>query len=166
MVVSPAVKSPTSLPTTPQMEFLHASLALLASMVLVLAGMVGWLYWQQTRLFQNMNSIIMVIGELTRPPPPMEEELVDLVGLSEKVGETITELKEATAAPAEEDDRASVEPEAPKTEVVEGPPAPLDTDGLESKSKKELQDLLMKRGIPFGKQDTKSGLISLLKATA
>ena len=42
-------------------------------MVLVLAGMVGWLYWQQTRLFQNMNSIIMVIGELARPPPPVEE---------------------------------------------------------------------------------------------
>ena len=130
-------------------------------MVLVLAGMVGWLYWQQTRLFQNMNSIIMVIGELTRPPPPMEEELVDLVGLSEKVSEQIAELKES-----EEDDRASVEPEAPKTEVVEGPPGPLDTDGLESKSKKELQEILTKRGIPFGKADTKSGLISLLKATA
>jgi hypothetical protein len=147
------------------MEFLHASLALLASMVLVLAGMVGWLYWQQTRLFQTMNSIIMVIGELARPPPqPEVADLNELVGLSEKVSETIAEVKEA--ATGEEDDRASVEPEAPKTEVVEGPPAPLDTDGLESKSKKELQDLLTKRGIPFGKQDTKSGLISLLKATA
>jgi hypothetical protein len=147
------------------MEFLHASLALLASMVLVLAGMVGWLYWQQTRLFQNMNSIIMVIGELARPPPPpVEEDLNELVGLSEKVGETISELKEAAAAPEEDDDRVSVEAEPVK--VVEGPPAPLDTDGLESKSKKELQELLTKRGIPFGKQDTKSGLISLLKATA
>ena len=137
-------------------------------MVLVPAGMVGWLYWQQTRLFQNMNSIIMVIGELTRPPPPPMEEPVDLaelVGLSEKVGEQIAELKEETPAP-EEDDRASVEPEASKTDVVEGPPPPLDTDGLESKSKKELQELLTKRGIPFGKQDTKPGLISLLKATA
>lgn len=152
------------------MEFLHASLALLASMVLVLAGMVGWLYWQQTRLFQNMNSIIMVIGELARPPPEPVEEQVDLnelVGLSEKVSDQIAGLKtEETPATPEEDDRASVEPEAPKTEVVEGPPPPLDTDGLESKSKKELQELLTKRGIPFGKQDTKSGLISLLKATA
>jgi hypothetical protein len=59
-----------------------------------------------------------------------------------------------------------VEPEAPATEIVEGPPAPLDTDGLESKSKKELQDILTKRGIPFGKTDTKSALLSLLKATA
>jgi hypothetical protein len=146
------------------MEFLHASLALLASMVLVLAGMVGWLYWQQTRLFQNMNSVIMVIGELTRPPAP-EEEMAELVTLSEKVGESIAEVKEA-AAPAEEDDRASVEAETSGVDVVDGPPAPLDTDGLESKSKKELQDILTKRGIPFGKQDTKSGLLSLLKATA
>jgi hypothetical protein len=136
------------------MEFLHASIALLASMVLVLAGMVGWLYWQQTRLFQNMNSIIMVIGELTRPPlmeePPLMPE------------------PEAAPEPATtpEDDRASVEAEAPATEIVEGPPAPLDTDGLESKSKKEIQDILTKRGIPFGKTDTKSALLSLLKATA
>ena len=135
-------------------------------MVLVLAGMVGWLYWQQTRLFQTMNSIIMVIGELARPPPQPMDDLSELVGLSEKVGETIAEVKEAASSTSEEDDRASVEPEAPKTEVVEGPPAPLDTDGLESKSKKELQDILTKRGIPFGKADTKSGLISLLKATA
>ena len=133
-------------------------------MVLVLAGMVGWLYWQQTRLFQNLNSVIMVIGELTRPPPP-EEDLTELVTLSEKVGETIAEVKEA-AAPTEEDDRASVEAETSGVDVVDGPPAPLDTDGLESKSKKELQDILTKRGIPFGKQDTKSGLLSLLKATA
>jgi hypothetical protein len=136
------------------MEFLHASIALLASMVLVLAGMVGWLYWQQTRLFQNMNSIIMVIGELTRPPP-MEE--LSIMPEPEAV-------PEPAATP--EDDRASVEAEAPATEIVEGPPAPLDTDGLESKSKKEIQDILTKRGIPFGKTDTKSALLSLLKATA
>ena len=129
-------------------------------MVLVLAGMVGWLYWQQTRLFQNMNSIIMVIGELTRPQP-MEEP----VALPEMV---VPEVPEAApeAVPESDDDRASVEQEAPTTDLVEGPPAPLDTDGLESKSKKELQDILAKRGIPFGKTDTKSALLSLLKATA
>ena len=161
MDVRPALNGRTSLRVSPQMEFLHASLALLASMVLVLAGMVGWLYWQQTRLFQNMNSIIMVIGELARPPPQPVEEAVDLNELEAKA----EEAPAPTPAP-EEDDRASVEPEAPKTDVVEGPPAPLDTDGLESKTKKELQDILTKRGIPFGKQDAKGVLISLLKATA
>jgi hypothetical protein len=140
------------------MEFLHASIALLASMVLVLAGMVGWLYWQQTRLFQNMNSIVMVIGELARPPSfaPVEETDVK-----------VTSEEPAPAPVAEEDDRVSVEQEeVPKAEVVDGPPAPLDTDGLEAKTKKELTELLSKRGIPYGKNDSKSVLISLLKATA
>lgn len=139
------------------MEFLHASIALLASMVLVLAGMVGWLYWQQTRLFQNMNSIVMVIGEMTRP----------------QYSEESTPLEESPSAPPptpapEEDDRVSVEEEAtPATfEHVEGPPAPIDIDSLSSKTTKELREMLTKRGIPFGPRDTKNALITLLKATA
>ena len=43
---------------------------------------------------------------------------------------------------------------------------PLEIDGLEQKSLKELRDMLTKKGIPFGKRDTKGVLISLLKATA
>jgi hypothetical protein len=128
-------------------------------MVLILAGMVAWLYWQQTRLFQNMNSIVMVIGELTRPAP---------VSLSEYVPEPEPEEQQraptptATEAVEEDDDRVSVEEEP---EVVSGPPA-VDTDGLEGKSTKELKDLLTKRGIPYGKRDNKNTLITLLKATA
>jgi hypothetical protein len=133
------------------MEFLHASIALLASIVLVLAGMVAWLYWQQTRLFQNMNSIVMVVGELVRPAPEPER-------LPEPEPEPEPEPKAE-----EEDDRVSTE-EMP--EVVDGSPAPLDTDSLEAKTKKELQELLAKRGIPYGKNDNKTSLISLLKATA
>jgi hypothetical protein len=143
------------------MEFLHASIALLASMVLVLAGMVGWLYWQQTRLFQNMNSIVMVIGELARPHPP---------SLSLAVPEEEEVVPKKEEEPLVEDDRASVEEEETeepkKSEIIEGPPGPIDTDGLEDKTTKELKDMLTKRGIPFGKRDSKSVLISLLKATA
>lgn len=140
------------------MEFLHASIALLASMVLVLAGMVGWLYWQQTRLFQNMNSIVMVIGEMTRPS--YVEEI------------PAAPVEESPSAPPttpipEEDDRVSVEEEAtPAVDHVDGPPAPVDIDSLASKSAKELKDMLTKRGIPFGPRDNKNALISLLKATA
>ena len=123
-------------------------------MVFVLAGMVGWLYWQQTRLFQNMNSVLMAIGDITRmiekPEPEADPE---------------PEPPVAVAPPAEEeDDRASVEESA--TEVVDGPPAPLDVDSLQSKSKKELQEMLTKRGLPFSKTDSKPTLTSLLKATA
>ena len=137
------------------MDFLHASVALLASMVLVLAGMIGWLYWQQQRLFQNMNNIVTVIGELaSRPattitfPPPQPEPEPEHEKEEEK-----------------EDDRVSVDETSPDVPIVDGPPA-LDTDDLESKTKKELQDILTKRGLPFNRSDNKTALISLLKATA
>jgi len=132
------------------MEFEHAAIALLASMVLVLAGMVGWLYWQQTRIFQNMNNIVMVVGELA----------------STRVSETVQPTTEEVVPSV--DDRVSVDgDEVVPTEpvVVSGPPAD-DTDGLEDKPKKELQEILTKRGIPFGKADNKNALISLLKATS
>ena len=109
------------------MEFLHASIALLASMVLVLAGMVGWLYWQQTRLFQNMNSIVMVIGELARPPP------MPAMVSEETHAETVPDAPPTTPAPEaeEEDDRVSVE-ESQAPQVVSGPPEPVDLDSLAS----------------------------------
>ena len=136
------------------MEFEHAAIALLASMVLVLAGMVGWLYWQQTRMFQNMNNIVMVVGELAASREP---------AVPEPEAEPEQEKQEEN-----DDDRVSVDGEetaVPKEPVIiDGPPT--DTDGLESKSKKELQDILTKKGIPFGKGDNKNALISLLKATA
>lgn len=142
------------------MEFLHASVALLASMVLILAGMVGWLYYQQTRLFQNMNSIVMVIGELAQPRVALAEYAP---AEAEKATETVPEVE---SAPVEEatkaDDRVSVTEEA---EVVEGP-VEVDFDSLEGRSKKELQDLLTKKGIPFSRSDNKTALVNLLKATA
>jgi len=148
------------------MEFLHASIALLASMVLVLAGMVGWIYWQQTRMFQNMNSIALVIGDLNQTlmatiPQPARPELVTL----DEPTETVQKADVPTSdEEEEEDDRLSVIQEP--ADVIAGPPEPLDTDGLESKTKKELQEILTKRGIPYGKGDAKPALISLLKATA
>lgn len=143
------------------MEIQQAAVALLAALVLVLGGIVGWLYWQQQRLFQNMNAIIAAIGELaTRPAVP--------ITFPEPVPEEEPKKEEAPAAESEdEDDRVSVEEEdLPDVQVVTGAPPALDTDGLESKSKKELQEILTKRGIPFGKGDNKNALVSLLKATA
>jgi hypothetical protein len=118
--------------------------------------MVGWLYWQQTRLFQNMNSIVMVIGELARPIVPIAQPEPE-----------VTKQEEVEVEPdVEIDDRVSVEAEdSPKVEIVSGP-EPIDTDGLESKTKKELTDMLTKRGIPYSKNDNKTTLVSLLKATA
>jgi len=141
------------------MEIQQAAVALLAAVVLVLGGIVGWLYWQQQRLFQNMNAIVAALGELaTRPAIP--------ITFPEPVSEPEVAAPQESPAPEEdEDDRVSVE-ELPEVQIVSGAPEALDTDGLESKSKKELQDILTKRGIPFGKADTKTALVSLLKATA
>lgn len=139
-------------------------------MVLVLAGMVGWLYWQQTRLFQNMNSMVMVIGELARPEhhPVTHEvhETPEEADIKPTSDETVPEpVKEEDEG---EDDRATVEPEGAtkKVDTVDGPPEPIDLDALGSKSTKEIRELLSKRGIPFGPRDSKSALISLLKAVA
>lgn len=146
------------------MEFLHAALALLASMVLVLAGMVGWLYWQQQRIFQNQSNITLVIGELARSLTApkhveIEEEQEEAPAVEPEV-EAEPEAEATVPEVAPEDDRVSVE-EGP--EVVD---TVLDTDGLEGKTKKELQEILTKRGIPFGKNDNKGVLVSLLKATS
>jgi len=139
------------------MEIQQAAVALLAALVLVLGGIVGWLYWQQQRLFQNMNAIVSAIGELaSRPAVPIT------------FPEPIPEEAKVPEVEEEDDDRVSVDEEAdlPEVQIVSGPPGALDTDGLESKPKKELQDILTKRGIPFGKADNKTALVTLLKATA
>ena len=135
------------------MELLQAAIALLASMVFVLAGMIGWVYWQQARLRSSLNTLEMHFVALTQQlvaeeePPPLEPVPVP------------------EPEPEVEDDRASVEEEQ-AVETVEGPPPALDLDTLEGRTKKELQELLTKRGLPFGKNDAKGVLISLLKASS
>ena len=144
------------------MEFLHASIALLASMVLVLAAMVGWIYWQQTRLFQNMNAIALVIGDLNQTlMANIVQPKIELATIPEPT-ETL-QRADIPISDDEDDDRLSIEKEA---EVISGPPEALDTDSLQDKSKKELQEILTTRGIPYSKSDAKGVLISLLKATA
>ena len=158
-------RSPSSNPVVRQQQMdasitfdpMIGAVSLLGTLVFALVGAVAWLYWQQTKLFSNMNSLVSAFSELVQqtqlqpvelesPPPP---------------------------PPSRDDDRVSVDEEeevqeekTPAPDIVDGPPPPLDTDSLDSKTKKELQDILTKRGIPFGKGDSKTVLVSLLKATA
>jgi hypothetical protein len=140
----------------PSFDPMVGAVALIGTVVFALVGVVAWLYWQQTKLFTNMNSLVTAFSDVMQqlqPPRPAEAPA-------------------APAPPEAEDDRASVEEDdgqsekVPAPEVVDGPPGPLDTDTLEAKTKKELQEILTKRGIPFGKADSKTVLLSLLKATA
>lgn len=138
------------------MELTYATIVVLASMVFVLSGMVGYLYWQQTRMLQHIQSLAIVISTQlvprSQPEPEPEEEV-----------EVTEEAKpEAEKEEEEDDDRVSVKEEV---EHVSGAPQD-DIDDLESKTASQLRELLSKKGIPFGKRDAKTVLIQLLKATA
>jgi hypothetical protein len=136
------------------MELTYVIIVVLASMIFILAGMVGYLYWQQTRMLQHIQSLAMAVGavaEQIRQPEMIEEEPVHVTKEDDEV-----------------DDRVSVKE---TVEIVEGPPTATsadqdDVDDLQDKTSAELKDLLTKKGIPFGKRDSKAVLIQLLKATA
>ena len=134
------------------MDLTYVTIVVLASMIFVLSGMIGYVYWQQTRLHQNIQSLGIVVSTLVnQPPPPPEEEPVAL-----------PEPEQEVVAKIEEDDRLSVE-------HVTETPAPakeIDVDELESKTKPELHAILQEKGIPYNKSDKKSQLIEILKATS
>ena len=143
------------------MELTYVTIVVLASMIFVLAGMVGYLYWQQTHTLQHLQSLALAvagIAEHLREPEP-EPVVVTQIGHDES---------------EEEDDRVSVKEQV---EVVEGPPKAVgtptatsasedDVDDLQDKTATELKELLTKKGIPYGKRDPKSVLLQLLKATS
>lgn len=139
------------------MELTYATIVILASMIFVLSGMVGYLYWQQTRMLQHIQSLAIVISTQLVPQHQVEE-----------VAEAEAEVE---VEEEEEDDRVSVKQEE-EVEKVEGPPAEekkedkVDIDELQDKTAAELREMLTKKGIPFGKRDSKPVLIQLLKATA
>jgi hypothetical protein len=143
------------------MELTYVTIMVLASMVFVLSAMVGYLYWQQTRMLQHVQSLALALAahvEYTRQQEVVQQEPVQ-------------ESEED-----DEDDRVSVKEQV---EVVEGPPvtpppAPVtatepstdDVDDLQDKTSVELRELLTKKGIPYGKRDSKTVLLQLLKATS
>jgi hypothetical protein len=151
------------------MQLTYVAVVVLASMIFVLSGMVGYVYWQQTRMIQNLQSLAVVVStHFIRPPQPQPQpqpesetvpdqevfaDMPSLVPVDEKL------------ASVKEDDRVSVN----EVEVVEGPPVETTADApvdFEKKTAVELKELLTQKGIPFGKRDAKTVLVQLLKATA
>ena len=138
------------------MELTYVAVVVLASMMFVLSGMVGYLYWQQTRMMQHLQSLAVVISTqfVQHAPEPLPEPEAE----PEEVKEEETKEEEV-----EEDDRLPVVEE--KADIVEGPPE-VDVDSLEGKTAAQLKEILTQKGIPFGKRDSKPVLIQLIKATA
>ena len=152
------------------MQLTYVAVVILASMVFVLSGMVGYLYWQQTRMLQHLQSLAAVLSTqlVRRAEPPSEPETEPETETETETEESDDTVPEATlptvaeAAPEVEDDRLSVD-------KVDGPPAAAvvaSTDDLEKKTAAELRELLTQKSIPFGKRDSKAVLLQLLKATA
>lgn len=138
------------------MELTYATIVVLASMVFVLSAMVGYLYWQQTRMLQHIQSLAIVISTQMAPQHPEIED--------EPEPEPEKEEEKPEEEDDEEDDRVSVKEEV---EHVSAPPDDkVDVDDLQDKTAAQLREMLTKKGIPFGKRDAKPVLIQLLKATA
>lgn len=146
------------------MDLTYVAITVLASMIFVLAGMVGYLYWQQTHMLQHLQSLALALA--AHVEQMRQTEIQDLV----------EEPEQQEEAPSADDDRLSVEkvegpPEGgdvkePSGEGSGTPTATTDVDDLQSKTAAELRDLLTQKGIPFGKRDSKSTLLELLKAVA
>ncbi len=133
------------------MELTLVAVALLAGVIFVLSGFVGYIYLGQTRNAQRIQSMAAIIAKYYTPHN--EPEAVVAV--------------EVVPEPEKEDDRVSVS--EPETEVITGVVEPsavtaaVDIDDLESKKTPELREMLSKKGIPFSKRDAKPILIQLLK---
>ena len=141
------------------MQLTYVAVVVLASMVFVLSGMVGYLYWQQTKIMQQIQSLAVVISaqfvpKMSEPEPHIETQPDPQLDV---------EAPPEVEAKVDVDDRVSVD-DSP-IEVVSGPPAvTTDIDDIDSKTASQLRDILTQRGIPFGKRDAKTVLVQLLKA--
>ena len=155
-----------------KMQLTYVAVVVLASMIFVLSGMVGYVYWQQTRLIQNLQSLAVVVStHFIRPPQPQSQPQPEPETVPEQ--DVFADMPallpvDAKLETVKEDDRVSVN----EVEVVEGPPVTTTTAAVvvavdyEKKTAAELKDLLTQKGIPFGKRDAKPVLVKLLQATA
>lgn len=136
------------------MEFFHGAIALLAAVVLILAGLVAWLYVQQSRTVQAMNTLALAI---TAPPPEIHQVHVEPAVQTEQ---PIAEADDRVSVYEEDDGETTVEEE----QAVEA--SAEHDDDLSSKTVSQLRDILTSKGIPYNKKDSKPVLLALIKATS
>ena len=151
------------------MEFFHGVVALVAGIVLILTGLVAWMYVQQSRMAQAINALAFAI---TAPPPSFAQHIPEPESESEPEVSHEDELSAPAPAPAEasappQDDRVSVHEDAEHEH--EGDDVELmgeDMATLGGKTAVQLREMLTAKGIPYSKSDKKSTLISLLQAAS
>lgn len=144
------------------MEFFHGVVALVAGIVLILTGLVAWMYIQQSRMAQAINALAVAV---TTPPPSF---------LSHP---PVHEPEEHQQEPPPTDDRVSVhdvdaehehehEHEHDEEQEQEQGVVGEDISDFSGKTVAQLRDLLTAKGIPYSKSDKKPVLLSLVQAAA
>ncbi len=147
------------------MEFFHGIVALVAGIVLILTGLVAWMYIQQSRMAQAINALAVAV---TTPPPsflshpPVEEPVEHEQSPQPQQQEQEQEQEQVV------DDRVSVhdvdadaDHEEEQTGVIGE-----DISDFTGKTVAQLRDLLTAKGIPYSKSDKKPVLLSLVQAAA
>lgn len=149
------------------MEFFHGVVALVAGIVLILTGLVAWMYIQQSRMAQAINALAVAV---TTPPPsflshPPVQEPVE--------HEHEHEHQQEQGEPPITDDRVSVhdvdaehEHEHEEEQEQEQGVIGEDISDFSGKTVAQLRDLLTAKGIPYSKSDKKPVLLSLVQAAA
>jgi flagellar basal body-associated protein FliL len=129
---------------------LNLSVLVLATMVAVLAGMVGYMYWQQNKVIQAVTQLSGFVASQFIKQPDLEVEEEESEDDDRESVEETTTAKEEETSPKEDK----------PTEIV------TDIDDLQGKTATQLKELLTKKGLPYGKRDSKSVLLQLLKASS
>jgi hypothetical protein len=145
------------------MEFFHGVVALVAGIVLILTGLVAWMYVQQSRMAQAINALAIAV---TAPPPSFIHPEPEVSHENEMHPEEVQavpevpETPEVQGVPESSDDRVSVHDEEDVELMGE------DMATLGGKTAAQLRDMLTAKGIPYSKSDKKSTLISLLQVAS
>uniref|UniRef100_A0A6C0CHH6 HeH/LEM domain-containing protein n=1 Tax=viral metagenome TaxID=1070528 RepID=A0A6C0CHH6_9ZZZZ len=142
------------------MEFFHGIVALVAGIVLILTGLVAWMYIQQSRMAQAINALAVAV---TTPPPsflshPPVEEPVEQDHEQEQVVDDRVSVHDVDADAEHEHEH---EQEEEETGVIGE-----DISDFTGKTVVQLRDLLTAKGIPYSKSDKKPVLLSLVQAAA
>jgi hypothetical protein len=156
------------------MEFFHGIVALVAGIVLILTGLVAWMYIQQSRMAQAINALAVAV---TTPPPsflshpPVEEPVEHQHEEQEQAEEqqqpmpplepVVDDRVSVHDVDADADADADDEREEEQTGVVGE-----DISDFTGKTVAQLRELLTAKGIPYSKSDKKPVLLSLVQAAA
>jgi len=146
------------------MDFVHGIIALVAGIVLVLTGLVAWMYIQQSRMAQAINALAVAV---TAPPASFMVPESQLEPEPEPEHEPQQEPRpeHVPEQEQEQDDRVSVHEDEHAGEEETGAVGE-DISDFSGKTVAQLRELLTAKGIPYSKSDKKPVLLSLVQAAA